>query len=74
MFAGSNGLEANKGDLHAGKCTNSVPGRVSHIKLAGELTHEEQNQSMKRDHVCDERVVGFVGPSWEIRVGPVVRL
>ena len=56
MLAGSDGLETNKGDLHAGKCTDSIPRRVSHVKSAGEPTHEDQDQSVKRDHVRDERV------------------
>jgi len=56
MLAGSNGLETNEGNLHAGKRTNGIPRRISHIKPAGESTHEEQDQSVKWDHVRNERV------------------
>ena len=56
MLASSDGLETNEGDLHTSKCTNGIPRRVSHVKSAGEPTHEDQDQSVKWDHVRDERV------------------
>ena len=56
MLAGSDGLETNKGNLHAGKCTDGIPRRVSHIKPARESAHEEKDQSVKRDHVRNECV------------------
>jgi hypothetical protein len=56
MFAGPDRLETNKGNLHTRKRTNCIPRRVSHIKSAGEPTHEDQDQGVKRDHVRDERV------------------
>ena len=56
MLAGSDWLETNEGNLHAGECTDGIPRRVSHVKSAGESTHEEQGQSVERDHVRDESV------------------
>ena len=49
-------LESDKGGLHTGQSTNSIPGGVSNIELAGEASHQVESQCMKRDHVCDEGI------------------
>ena len=56
MFAGPDGLEADKGNLHTRESTDGIPRRVGDVKPAGESTHEDQDQSVQRDHVRDERV------------------
>jgi len=56
MLAGSDGLETNKGNLHTGKCTDSIPRRVGHVKSVRESTHENQDQGVKWDHIRDERI------------------
>jgi hypothetical protein len=43
MFAGLDGLETDKGDLHARERADRVPRRVSYVKPAGESTHEDQD-------------------------------
>ena len=56
MLASPDGLETNEGDLHAGKCTDGIPRRISHVESTGESTHEDQDQSVKWNHVGDESV------------------
>lgn len=56
MLAGPDGLETNERDLHTGQRTDGVPRRISHVKSAGEPTHENQDQGVKWDHVGNESV------------------
>lgn len=54
MLTGPDGLEADKGNLHTGKSPNGVPGRISYVETASEASHKDKNQSVKRNHVCNE--------------------
>lgn len=56
MFASPYGLKTNERNLHTSQCTDGVPRRISHVKSTGEPTHENQDQSVKWDHVRNESV------------------
>ena len=56
MFARSHRLEADERDLHTGQGTDRVPRGVRDVQTAAETTHEDQGQSMKRDHVRNKRI------------------
>ena len=56
MFTCADRLETDKGDLHTGQSTDSIPGGVSNVEPAGEASHKDENQRVKRDHVRDEGI------------------
>jgi hypothetical protein len=59
MLARSHRLEADERNLHTGKSTNGIPGRISNIEPVSETTHEDENKSMQRNHVRNECVTAF---------------
>ena len=61
MLASADGLKADERNLHTSQCTNGIPRRIGHVESAGEPTHEDQNQGVKWNHVCDESVSTY-GP------------
>jgi hypothetical protein len=56
MFASPDRLEADEGNLHTGKSTNGIPRRVAYIEAAVKATHEDEDECMKGDHICDESI------------------
>lgn len=56
MFTRRHGLETDKGDLHAGQRANRIPRRVCDVEAATEAAHQDQDQSVQRDHVGDEYI------------------
>lgn len=46
MFAGLYGQKANKRNLHARQCPQSVPSGVADIKSGAVPSHDDQNQGM----------------------------
>lgn len=56
VFTSLDRLEANEGHLHTGKGADGVPRAVSNVHPVVEATHEDEDEHMERDHVCDEGV------------------
>lgn len=61
MFTSLDRLETNKGHLHARKRSNGIPGGISHIKAVREPSHEDEDESMKGNHVSDKGVSTYFG-------------
>lgn len=56
MLAGLDGEEANKRNLHAGQCSQSVPGGVADIEARAVSAHADQSQGVHREETGDEGV------------------
>lgn len=56
MLASLDGEEADKRNLHAGQCSQRVPGGVADIETRAVSAHADQGQSVHREETGDESV------------------
>jgi hypothetical protein len=56
VLATPDGQETNKGNLHAGQRSKSVPSSVADIQPWAEATHADKHKGVQREQVCDEDV------------------
>lgn len=48
--------EADKGNLHAGKSAQRVPGRVADVEARAVSAHAEEDKDVEGEQVCNEDV------------------
>jgi len=56
VVAVTNGQETDKGNLHARKRAQRVPGRVADVQTRAVSAHAQQNKDVQREQVGDEDV------------------
>ena len=56
MLAGLDGQETDKGNLHAGQCSQCIPTGIRNVKPSAVAAHADENKGVKRKETGDEGI------------------
>jgi hypothetical protein len=52
----TDGQESDEGDLHASKCSQSIPSGITDVNTGAVSSHADENKDMERNQVGDENI------------------